>query len=77
MLMVDQGETFSNSEKNRRLVGKLIYLNIISLIFLMLCWLVNSRKILISIIRMLKAPRQELLYEDKVNAQIIGYFGVD
>jgi len=86
-LMADQGEPYSDPERYRRLVGKLIYLTIIrpDISFavgvvsqLMQDPHVDHWKAVIHILQYIKkAPGQGLLYEDKGNIQISGYCDAD
>ncbi|XP_014491791.1 uncharacterized protein LOC106754289, partial [Vigna radiata var. radiata] len=63
-LMRDQGEPFSDPERYRRLVGKLIYLTI-------------TRPDLSYPVGIIGNPGQGLLYEDKGSTQIEGYCDAD
>ena len=86
-LVADQSEPYSDPERYRRLVGKLIYLTItrpdISFPVGVVSQFMQAPRIdhwnaVIRILRYLKkAPGQGLLYEDKGNSQIFGYCDAD
>jgi len=86
-LMAEQGEAFSDPERYRRLVGKLIYLTItrpdLSFTVGVVSQFMQNPSIdhwnaVIRILRYLKkASGQGLLYEDKGNTQVFGYCDVD
>jgi len=86
-LTTEEGKLFSNLERYRRLVGKLIYLTITRLGLSFAVGVVSQFmqtpclghwNAIIRILRYLKkAPEQGLLYEDKGNFQIFGYYDAD
>ncbi|XP_025982825.1 uncharacterized protein LOC114398568 [Glycine soja] len=77
--MANQGEPYSNSERYRRLIGKLNYLTITRLdisfaVQFMQAPHVDDWKFVIRILEFIKkALGQGFLYEDKGNTQIFGY----
>lgn len=86
-LLPNQGETYSNPERYRRLVGKLIYLTItrpdISFAVGVVSQFMQSPHndhwdAVIRILRYIKrTPGQGLLYEDKGSTQIVGFCDAD
>ncbi|XP_027927901.1 uncharacterized protein LOC114184793 [Vigna unguiculata] len=86
-LTTEEGKLFSNLERYRRLVGKLIYLTITRLGLSFAVGVVSQFmqtpclghwNAIIRILRYLKkAPEEGLLYEDKGNFQIFGYYDAD
>nr|KYP55651.1 Retrovirus-related Pol polyprotein from transposon TNT 1-94 [Cajanus cajan] len=86
-LMADQGEPFTDPERYRRLVGKLIYLTItrpdLSFAVGIVSQFMQAPHIdhwnaVLRILRYIKkAPGQGLLYEDKGDSQISGYCDAD
>ncbi|XP_020205955.1 uncharacterized protein LOC109791109 [Cajanus cajan] len=86
-LMADQGELFTDPERYRRLVGKLIYLTItrpdLSFAVGIVSQFMQAPHIdhwnaVLRILRYIKkAPGQGLLYEDKGDSQISGYCDAD
>jgi len=86
-LTTEEGKLFSNLERYKRLVGKLIYLTITRLGLSFAVGVVSQFmqtpclghwNAIIRILRYLKkAPGQGLLYEDKGNVQIFGYCDAD
>ena len=86
-LLPNQGEPYSDPERYRRLVGKLIYLTItrpdISFAFGVVSQFMQSPHndhwdAVIRILRYIKrTPGQGLLYEDKGNTQIVGFCDAD
>ncbi|RDX82542.1 putative mitochondrial protein, partial [Mucuna pruriens] len=86
-LMVKHGEPYSNPERYRRLVGKLIYLTItrpdISFVVGVVSQFMQTPCIdhwaaVLRILRYIKkTPRQGLLYEDKGDTHISGYCDAD
>nr|KYP51533.1 Copia protein [Cajanus cajan] len=86
-LMTNQGELFTDPERYRRLVGKLIYLTITrpDLSFavgivsqFMQAPHIDHWNVVLRILRYIKkAPRKGLLYEDKGDSRISGYSDAD
>ena len=86
-LMADQSEAHLDPERYRRLVGKLIYLTItrldISFSFGVVSQFMHNPhvdhwNVVMHILRYIKrAPGQGLLYEDKGNTQLSGYYDAD
>ena len=86
-LLPNQGKPYSDSERYRILVGKLIYLTITRLDISFAVGVVSQFMqsphndhwdALIRILRYIRrTPGQGLLYEDKGNTQIVGFCDVD
>ena len=86
-LMTNQSEIYPDSERYRRLVGKLIYLTITRLDISFVVGVVGQfmqnphvdhwNAVMRILICVKKAPGQGLLYEDKGNTQVSGYCDAD
>lgn len=76
-LTVDQGETFSDPERQKRLMGKLIHPNITRLNISFVHEESSHRSLECCNSHTQKIPRYKLLYKEKGNTQIIGYYAAD